>query len=110
MDHVIPWMWVGGAALPLLTLAFFIVRDVRRSRKNTTARQVADPLPTPTATQGRTVTHQIADLGDDPLDPHGDGTIRPGNPVYDLMMRSMKDDTAMLANRREDGMWDVEHH
>lgn len=23
----------------------------------------------------------------DPLDPHGDGTLRPGDPVFDAMMR-----------------------
>lgn len=25
-------------------------------------------------------------LGHDPLDPHGDGTIRPGDPLWDMMM------------------------
>ena len=25
-------------------------------------------------------------LGSDPLDPHGDGTIRQGDPLYDLLM------------------------
>lgn len=45
---------------------------------------------------------QVLDLGDDPLDPHGDGTIRKGDPLYDLMMGG-----ALMANRREDGKWDV---
>lgn len=50
------------------------------------------------------------DLGDDPLDPHGDGTIREGDPVYETMMKSLQQggSGAFLANRNEDGTWDVE--
>lgn len=45
---------------------------------------------------------QTFDLGDDPLDPHGDGTIRPGDPMWDLMFGPT------LASRNDDGTWDVE--
>lgn len=44
------------------------------------------------------------DLGEDPLDPHGDGTIRRGDPMYELMMSG----GGFVGNRREDGTWDVE--
>lgn len=44
------------------------------------------------------------DLGDDPMDPHGDGTIREGDPVYHLLLSG----NAVVGNRREDGLWDVE--
>jgi len=46
----------------------------------------------------------VIHLGNDPLDPHGDGTIRAGDPLFNLMTGGK----AMIANRREDGNWDVE--
>lgn len=49
-------------------------------------------------------TTEVLDLGPDPLDPHGDGTIRPGDPMFDLMMKG----TFVYGNRRPDGKWDVE--
>ena len=50
------------------------------------------------------------DLGTDPLDPRGDGTIREGDPIYDSMMRCMETGESMLGNVRDDGKWDVEFH
>jgi hypothetical protein len=50
----------------------------------------------------RPVEADVMDLGDDPLDPHGDGTIREGDPMYDLMMGG-----TVFAERRADGQWDV---
>lgn len=41
------------------------------------------------------------DLGPDP---HGDGTIRPGDPLWEAMTSG----EAILANRRDDGTWDVQ--
>ena len=46
----------------------------------------------------------VIHLGNDPLDPHGDGTIRAGDPLFNLMTGGR----AMIANRREDGNWEVE--
>ena len=49
------------------------------------------------------------DLGNDPLDPHGDGTIREGDPMFDVFMSMLsKDSSGVIANRNEDGTWDVE--
>lgn len=39
----------------------------------------------------------------DPLDPHGDGTLRPGDPIFDAMMRGK----AMVGRRNDDGTWDM---
>ncbi len=47
---------------------------------------------------------RIMDLGDDPLDPHGDGTIRKGDPMHDLMFNEGR---AIIGNLRPDGTWDV---
>lgn len=51
------------------------------------------------------------DLGDDPLDPHGDGTIGPGDPMwieFEKMISGESD--GMLANRiGNSGTWNVEH-
>lgn len=44
------------------------------------------------------------DLGPNPMDPHGDGTIRPGDPVYEMMMSG----DVFSASMRDDGLWDVE--
>ena len=46
------------------------------------------------------------DLGDDPLDPHGDGTLHPGDPMFDLIIGG--DGSAVIANRRPDGTWEVQ--
>lgn len=48
------------------------------------------------------------DLGDDPLDPHGDGTIRQGDPMYDLMMNSTGG--VVVGNKNNDGTWDIKTH
>lgn len=50
---------------------------------------------------------EVHDLGDDPLNHDGDGTIREGDPMYDLMMRMAESGKPMMANRREDGLWEV---
>ena len=42
----------------------------------------------------------------DPLDPHGDGTIREGDPIFDILMNS--GGRGVIGNRRSDGTWDVE--
>lgn len=42
---------------------------------------------------------------DDPLDPRGDGTLRPGGPIFDAMMRG----EAVYGNRQDDGSWRMEH-
>lgn len=43
------------------------------------------------------------DLGPDPLDPHGDGTIRPGDPLWQVFESGQP----IIAERRDDGEWDV---
>lgn len=50
------------------------------------------------------------DLGPDPLDPRGEGTIREGDPIYDSMMRCMETGESMFGNIMDDGKWDVEFH
>lgn len=50
---------------------------------------------------------EVHDLGDDPLNHDGDGTIREGDPMYDLMMRMATSGEPMVAQRRDDGMWEV---
>lgn len=44
---------------------------------------------------------------DNPLDYREDGSIQPGDPVYDAMMESINNGKPMIANQREDGRWDV---
>lgn len=41
----------------------------------------------------------------DPLDPHGDGTIREGDALYDILMGG---GGAVRGTRNEDGTWEVE--
>lgn len=48
---------------------------------------------------------RVMDLGDDPLDPHGDGTIRKGDPM--MYYPTMNEGRATIGNRRPDGNWDV---
>lgn len=47
----------------------------------------------------------VHDLGDNPLDPRGDGTLQPGDPLYELMMRNPGN--PMIFNRRDDGLWEA---
>ncbi|WIF20578.1 hypothetical protein SEA_JFLIX2_88 [Rhodococcus phage Jflix2] len=42
----------------------------------------------------------------DPLDPHGDGTLRPGDPIFDAAMRG----NGVHGVRRDDGSWELEEH
>lgn len=54
-------------------------------------------------------TRRRMDLGDDPLDPHGDGTIREGDPMFEAFRATMDGDAdAIFATRNDDGTWDVE--
>jgi hypothetical protein len=50
-------------------------------------------------------SNSVMDLGKDPMDPHGDGTLRPGDPVFELLMNSGAVVTSF--NPRPDGQWDV---
>lgn len=64
------------------------------------------PRQPPNPNRNRQQAHRgVIHLGDNPLDPHGNGTIRRGDPIYDLMMGGGR---AMIANSREDGNWEVE--
>lgn len=45
----------------------------------------------------------VLDLSDNPLDPHGDGTLRPGDPIFEAAMRG----ESTFGVRRPDGKWDV---
>lgn len=42
--------------------------------------------------------------GEDPLDPHGDGTLRPGDPIFDATMRG-----EVVYGTRGPGGWTMEH-
>lgn len=49
------------------------------------------------------------DLGDDPMDPRGDGTLQPGDPMYDILMRTMMTGDVVVGNRVGDSNeWDVD--
>lgn len=43
---------------------------------------------------------------DNPLDYREDGSIRPGDPAYDMMMESLMSGKAFVANQKEDGTWE----
>lgn len=45
---------------------------------------------------------------DDPLSLRADGSIRPGDPAYDLMMGVLDSGTPVIANQRPDGTWKIE--
>lgn len=38
----------------------------------------------------------------DPLNPHGDGTLRPGDPIFEAAMRG----NSVVGTLNEDGTWD----
>lgn len=61
----------------------------------------------------RTPNERLTISGDDPtmdpMDPHGDGTIRPGDPMWDVFLKTMEGDgNVVIGNRREDGDFDLE--
>jgi hypothetical protein len=61
---------------------------------------------------GRTKTetreiNPLTDPIDNPFDARKDGSIRPGDPMWDIMMRSMHTGRAMHGSQRDDGTWDV---
>lgn len=45
---------------------------------------------------------------DNPLDFRPDGSIRPGDPAYETMMRMMETGESMISTQRPDGTWSVE--
>lgn len=64
-----------------------------------------DNKPSPASYRHRQKPHKgVIHLGNDPLDPYGDGTIRAGDPLFNLMTGGR----AMISNHREDGNWEVE--
>ena len=45
----------------------------------------------------------------DPMDPHGDGTVRPGDPMWEVFQKTMEGDgNVVVGNRRADGDFDLE--
>lgn len=45
----------------------------------------------------------------DPMDPHGDGTLRPGDPMFEIFQKTMEGDgNVVIGNRRDDGDFDIE--
>lgn len=55
---------------------------------------------------GQSLDEQGERLGDNPLDPRGDGTLREGDPLFDMLMGDNAG-TGVHARRRKDGTWDV---
>lgn len=59
--------------------------------------------------QPKYTTHNLDELGerlgDNPLDPHGNGILKKGDPLFDMLMRG--DPRGVVAKRRNDGTWDV---
>jgi len=45
---------------------------------------------------------EYMELGEDPLDPHGDGTLRPGDPLYEVIFNSPNGPVAVMAERESD--------
>ena len=43
---------------------------------------------------------------DNPLDYREDGSIRPGDPMYDILMASLASGEPMAGNQRPDGTWE----
>lgn len=43
---------------------------------------------------------------DNPLDFREDGSIREGDPAWNVMMEAMTSGKAVIANQRKDGTWD----
>lgn len=43
----------------------------------------------------------------DPLDLHGDGTIRPGDPLYDVLMQVVDTGVTVFATLKKDGSWEI---
>lgn len=59
------------------------------------------------------VAKELVELGEDPLDPRGDGTLRPGDPLFDMIMDRIEDgktDGVFVANRNDTNpsVWEVE--
>lgn len=52
---------------------------------------------------------EYMELGPNPLDPHGDGSLRPGDPLYDLMTQGIDDcgGEAIHAEFVDNGVWKV---
>ncbi len=49
-------------------------------------------------------TRKVLDLGDDPLRHAGGGIIRKGDPMLNLLKKG----EPFVADRRDDGLWDVD--
>lgn len=92
--------FTAGLALAAFQYVFFLANAFygfymwNKSRKVTTATQAVEPV-------------DNVDFGDDPLDPHGDGTLRMGDPMYDVLMKSLNSGGTVFATRNDDGTWEV---
>ncbi len=90
---LIPWLELSwtllACAITLLVLAGLAIGITHWINRTPT-----QPLAAPSST---------ATLGSDPLDPHGDGTLRPGDHLYDLLMAGH----TIMASHRDNDNWDI---
>lgn len=82
--HLVAGFLIGGVIGGLLPL--WVRRTIRR--------EVAAEI---------TPTHMWVDRSENPMDPHGDGSLRPGDAMYDNYM------LPMMRGQLPDGVWVVRH-
>lgn len=91
--------------LVLMAIAAIVVA-IRNHRKKRAA-ELAEPRYR--RTPHETLIMPGGDPGVDQMNPHGDGTLRPGDPMFEIFQKTMEGDgNAVIGNRRADGDFDVE--
>lgn len=94
----------------LIVLALIAIGDIVlavRSKRKKKAAELATPQHRRTPNGALVLAGGDPDL--DPMDPHGDGTLRPGDPMFEIFQKTMEGDgNAVIANRRADGDFDIE--
>lgn len=91
--------------LALIAIAGVVVA-VRSKRKRKAAELVG---PQYRRTPNETLVMAGGNPEVDPMDPHGDGTLRPGDPMFEVFQKTMEGDgNVVIGNRRSDGDFDIE--
>ena len=94
----------------LIVLALIAIAGIAvavRSKRKRKAAALAEPQYRRRANETLAMPGGNPDL--DPMDPHGDGTLRPGDPMFEIFQKTMEGDgNAVIANRRADGDFDIE--
>jgi len=78
----------------LFLIVYVVVNTIKQIRRHRWVRRNTEPM----------------ELGPDPMDPHGDGTLRPGDPMFELIMSTNGAPISASRDASNPNVWNVTRH